>query len=556
MPLLNAPAAARTATRAVLALSLLWPLSGLHAAAPADVQPQAHTLRFAAQGDISTLDPHAHNERFNNAMVQHLYEPLALRDAALRIIPGLATSWQRVSNQSSDNRWRVTLRPGVRFHEGQPFGADDVVFSIARAQHPSSRLQTFAKTLGKVRRLDALTVEFDTLQPNPLFVETLTLIPMMSQAWAEQHQAQKPADPAARQETYAHRHANGTGPFRNATWKPDVSLTLDAHPAWWGRGTLGTGNVTQVVFQPIQALATRVAALTTGAVDLVVDLSPNDKPFLARNAGLKTVSGIENRIIYFGLDLKSPRLRQGGPSLPDNPLQKQPVRQALWQAIDYATLQKQVLKGDHVPTGAMVTPVTTGFTPALDALPAYDPAAAKALLAQAGYPQGFTLGLNCPSDRHPVDEVLCKAMANFWGKVGVQVRLRLQPKALYFAELEQTGADVFLMGWGGATSDAMFSLMPLVHSPAPAQGRNEHGSFNYGGIADPALDALIDRAATDQNPSTRTPLLTQSLQKVKQEAYLIPLYRQAILWAMNSRVSATPRADNRLELFRVSLEPR
>lgn len=518
-------------------------------------------LRFAAQGDIATLDPHAKNDRFNNAMVQHLYEPLAMRGPDLKVIPGLALTWVPIpAKNGTSNLWRVTLRPGVTFHEGQPLTADDVVFSITRAQSPQSHLQSAASELGRVRRIDATTVEFDTRKPNPLFVETLTLIPIMSQAWAKAHGAELPGNLSAAQETYAHRHANGTGPLRNAVWKPDVSLTMDANAGWWartneGRATGGSlGNVTQVVFQPIQSVATRVAALATGAVDLVVDLSPNDRAYLGSNKALKTVSGIENRIIYFGFDVKSAKLRQS--TLSDNPLKKPWVRQALWQAIDYATLQKQVLKGEHQPTGAMVTPLTTGYAPALDTLPRFDPAAARAQLAQAGYPNGFALNLNCPSDRHPVDEVLCKAVANFWSKVGVTTRLRLQPKTQYFAELEKTGADAFLMGWGGATTDAMYSLKPLMHSAASGASASAGvaGQFNYGGIADPSLDALIDQAETEQNPVLRTSLMLQALQKVKQEAYVVPLYRQAILWGMQTRISAAPRADNRLEIFRVRVQ--
>ncbi len=518
-------------------------------------------LRFAAQGDIATLDPHAKNDRFNNAMVQHLYEPLAMRGPDLKVVPGLALTWVPMpAKNGTSNLWRVTLRPGVTFHEGQPFTADDVVFSITRAQSSQSHLQSAASELGRVRRIDATTVEFDTRKPNPLFVETLTLIPIMSQAWAKAHGAELPGNLSAAQETYAHRHANGTGPLRNAVWKPDVSLTMDANAGWWARANEGQatggslGNVTQVVFQPVQSVATRVAALATGAVDLVVDLSPNDRAYLGSNKALKTVSGIENRIIYFGFDVKSSKLRQS--TLSDNPLKKPLVRQALWQAIDYATLQKQVLKGEHQPTGAMVTPLTTGYAPALDTLPRFDPTVARAQLAQAGYPNGFPLDLNCPSDRHPVDEVLCKAVANFWSKVGVTTRLRLQPKTQYFAELEKTGADAFLMGWGGATTDAMYSLKPLMHSAASGSGASASvaGQFNYGGIADPILDTLIDRAETEQNPVLRTPLMLQALQKVKQEAYVIPLYRQAILWGMQTRISATPRADNRLEIFRVRVQ--
>lgn len=521
----------------------------------------AEILRFAAQGDIATLDPHAKNDRFNNAMVQHLYEPLALRGPDLKVIPGLALTWVPMpAKKGTSTLWRVTLRHGVTFHEGQPFTADDVVFSINRAQSPQSHLQSAANELGQVRRIDTTTVEFDTRRPNPLFVETLTLIPIMSQVWAKAHGTELPGNLSAAQETYAHRHANGTGPLRNAIWKPDVSLTMDANAGWWARANSGwatggsLGNVTQVVFQPIQSVATRVAALATGAVDLVVDLSPNDRAYLGSNKALKTVSGIENRIIYFGFDVKSPKLRQS--TLSDNPLKNPLVRQALWQAIDYATLQKQVLKGDHQPTGAMVTPLTTGYAPALDTLPRFDPTAARTQLAQAGYPNGFTLGLNCPSDRHPVDEVLCKAVANFWSKVGITTRLRLQPKTQYFAELEKTGADAFLMGWGGATTDAMYSLKPLMHSAASGSDTpvSVAGQFNYGGIADPGLDALIDQAETEQNSVLRASLMLKSLQKVKQEVYVIPLYRQAILWGMQTRISAVPRADNRLEIFRVQVQ--
>lgn len=504
----------------------------------------APPLRVAAQSSVLSVDPHAYNERFNNAMVQHIYEPLVVRSATLQMAPGLAVSWQ----QEGPQQWLVRLREGVRFHHGAALGAEDVVFSIQRAQHTDSTVRGFAQMLGKPVAMDGLTVRFHTPQPQPLFAELLTLIPIMSRAWTLAQGLEHPVNAARR---VAHREASGTGPFKLVGWQPGERIELQRNPHWWGEAAgLRTGNVEQASVQAIQSGATRMAALRTGEVDLVLDVPPGQSAWWESSPQLHSVRGLENRIIYLGLDVASPVLRRAK-ALGRNPLQKVEVRQALVQAINWPALQAKALAAEHVLASVMVPANVWGHPGGQSLAAQFELQVAREALAQAGFAQGFELEMGCPSDRNPTDEVMCKAIAAMWTRLGLQVHLSFSPKARYFDQLDESAFDVFLMGWGGATSDAVFTLRPLFHTRQP----DGAGLYNYGGVSDSQLDGWMRAADQELNPTVRVQLLQQALLRIQQQAYVIPLYQQSIHWSMRQGTWAHPRPDARLELFRVLQRP-
>ncbi len=525
--------------RAGLAFAALALLVGF--AAPAAAKP----FRWSSQGDFLTADPHAQNEGINSLLLYHVYERLTTRDNDLRIIPSLALSWE----QASPTVWRFKLRPGVKFHDGTPFGADDVVFSIERAQGPTSNFKTFANRLGKVRKVDDLTVEFETAKPTPILLEYLNAVMIMSRAWALKNGAQRPQDYKNAEDTYAARNANGTGPYRFASWEPEVKTVLRENPGWWGRaaGRFG-GNVTEMVYRPIKSDATRMAALVSGEIDFVLDPPLQDVNRLRSNPAVTILEGPENRVIFLHLDQGRDELLHSDVK-GRNPLKDLRVRQALYAAIDTEALRAQVMRGNSRPTGSMV-PARISIIPSLEprAVP-YDPARARKLLAEAGYPSGFEAQLLCPNNRYVNDERLCTAIAAMWAKVGVRAPLSLLPRAQFFQRVDRIDFSIHLYGWGGGATDPGGTLGPVLHS---FDGKG-WGDFNSGRTKDAELDRLIEAADVEMDTGKRAALLEQALQRVRQQVYTIPLHRQVIPWAARKGLGIVHRADNFIEAQQVTL---
>ncbi len=506
----------------------------------------AKPFRWTSQGDFLTADPHAQNEGINNALLSQVYERLTSRDKDLRIGPSLALRWESVNATT----WRFHLRKGVRFHDGAPFTADDVVFSIERAQLPSSNFKAFAGQLGKARRVDDHTVEFVTPRPTPMFLELVNTIQIMSRAWALKNGAAKPQDFKNAEDTFASRNANGTGPFRFVAWEPEVKTTLQRNKAWWGLadGRM-EGNVTEVTYRPIKSDATRMAALVSGEVDFVLDPPLQDVARLRKSAQVTILEGPENRVIFLVMN-------QAGESLPygnvkgKNPFLDVRVRQALYHAIDVEAIRTQVMRGLSAPTGAMVPARASSPASTEPRLLPYDPGRARKLLAEAGYPNGFETQLMCPNNRYVNDERICTALSAMFAKVGVKATLTLLPRAQFFQNVDQFDFAMHLYGWGGAATDPGLVLGPILHSP-DGTGR---GDFNSGRFRDPQLDQMIQASETEMDAPRRARMLEEALQRVRTEAYTIPLHRQFIPWAVRKGVKLHHRADNLPELIWVRVD--
>ena len=256
---------------------------------------QAQTLRWASQGDLQTMDPDSRNESLTNSLNGQVYETLTGRDKQLNIVPMLATEWQ----QTSPLQWRMKLRANVKFHDGTPFSADDVVFSVKRAQEKSSDIKVYASAMGEPKKIDDLTVEFNLKDVNPIFLQHANSIFIMSKAWCEKNKVTKPQDFNAGEQSYAALNANGTGPYMVVSRQPDVKTVYKRNPNWWGKFE---GNVQDVIYTPIKSNSTRVAALISGELDFVLDPPPADTPRLRTTPGVKVIDGPENRIIFIGMD--------------------------------------------------------------------------------------------------------------------------------------------------------------------------------------------------------------------------------------------------------------
>ena len=504
----------------------------------------AKTLRWSATGDASTQDPHAEAELFTQIANQQVYDALVRYDTKLHLSPSLATQWKATGPRT----WVFKLRRGVKFTDGTPFTADDVVFSYERASSSGSTYKLYARQAGRPRKIDDYTVEFTTDTPNPVEPATVTNIFIMSRAWCEKHRTTKPQDYAHNEETYSARHAMGTGPYQLLDYEPGVKSIYVKNPDWWGIGEgLFTGNADRVEYRPIAGPATRMAALASGEIDFVLDPPVQDVPRLLRDSAVKVLTGDENRVIFIGLDEFRDQLLYSDVK-GRNPFKDRRVRLALYQAIDIEGLKKSVMRGLATPTGIPL-PTLANLPGVNDERYPYDLGAARKLLAEAGYPTGFAFTLHCPNDRYVNDEKICIALAGMWAKAGLRVTVDSAPKALFFQRCERLDVSAYLVGWGGAATDPIFTLKPILHSRTN-QGA---GDSNFGDFRIPELDALTDRIESEMDPAKRQEMIRQAVAILKREIPVLPLHRQVIPWAMRAGVEVTHRANNTPLIYTVRM---
>ena len=495
----------------------------------------AATLRIAGANDILTFDPAGQNHQTTLAYQQMVYESLIRYDEKYQITPSLATKWTFVS----PTQLRFELRKGVKFHDGAPFTADDVVFSLTRTMTPPSNLTSATQSVKEVKKVDDHTVDVILKGPSPVVLRELVEARIMNKAWAEKNNATKAQDYKAKEENFASRNANGTGPFTLVGWQPDTKTTLKKNPNWWDKPK---GNIDEIVFTPIKSAATRSAALISGQVDMVVDPPVQDLERIKRDPNIRVIEGPENRTIFFGFDQFRDEL-MGSNIKGKNPLKDKRVRQALYQAVDMAAIEKTVMRGLGKPTGTMIAPMVNGWTKELGARASkYDVNAAKKLLADAGYPQGFELTLDCPNDRYVNDEAICQAVTAMWTRIGVKTKLQTNPMSIHSAKIQKFDVSAYMLGWGVATFDALYSLDSLMSTK---DGKTSAGVYNGGRFSDAKLDGMIQQIKVEMDAPKRDALINDALKLVKDEYYYLPLHHQIRPWAMRKNVDTPHRADDR-----------
>jgi peptide/nickel transport system substrate-binding protein len=497
----------------------------------------AKTFRWASAGEISTWDIHSQNNALQNSIHASVYESLVFYDSrTFKIQPQLATAWTQVNPSQT----RFTLRQGVKFHDGTDFTADDAVYSLERAMMKTSNYGPYVAGFDRIVKVNANTIDIFTKGPNPVLLNQLTELRMMSKAWAEKNNSVEPKDIKDNsKETFANRNAMGTGPFVLKQWVPDQRMVFAANPTWWGKMD---GNVTEIIYTPIKSEATRVAALLSGEVDLVLDPSPQDLPRLRNSGNLKVIDGVENRTIFFGMDQFREEL-PGSNVKGKNPLKDVRVRKALYQAIDSDSLHKVTMRGLSQPTGTIVAPQVQGWTEAVHKRMPFDIEGAKKLLAEAGYPQGFEVDFACPNNRYINDEEICQAVTAMWSRIGVKAKLRTLPLVTYFPMIQRNEASIYMLGWGVPTFDALYSLQSLVRTV----GTGGDGNYNVGRYSNPRMDVIVDRIKVETDLPVRNRFLTEGLQLSNDTVSHIPLHNQIIPWAMKKNIEVVHRADNRLD---------
>jgi peptide/nickel transport system substrate-binding protein len=494
----------------------------------------AASLRWSNDGDVNSMDPYARNETFLLTFMLNVYEPLVRRDKQLKVEPALATEWSQVA----PDVWRFKLRRNVKFHDGTPFVADDVVFSYERAKMPGSNVASMVATIKEVRKVDDATVDIVTDGPDPILLEEITQWSMMSKAWAEKNNAVKPADLTKNEEFFATRNANGTGPFMLKDREPDIKTVLVKNPNWWDKPE---HNLDEAVFTRIANDSTRVAALISGDIDMTYNVPSQDVDRLSKTSGVKVYEGPELRTVFLGFDQKRDELLESNIK-GKNPFKDVRVRRAFYQAIDEEAIKARIMRGAARPVALMVGEGVNGYSKELDKRYPVDVEGAKKLLAEAGYPQGFEVGMDCPTDRYQNDEKICQAVAAMLARIGVKVNLNAQTRAKYFAKILGPGYNTsfYMLGWTPTTYDAQNTFFNIMAS----RGSGSQGLFNIGGYSNARFDELTKMALVETDKTKRQAMIDEAHKIHKEEFGHIPLHQQTVVWAARSNVDLVQLADN------------
>jgi peptide/nickel transport system substrate-binding protein len=494
----------------------------------------AVTLRVADVGDVQSMDPHSLNETLQLSFTGNIYEGLVGRGKDMALVPALATKW----TQTSPTVWRFDLRKGVKFHDGTPFTADDVVFSFKRGQSDGSDMKGYTSPVKEVRKVDDHTVDIETNAPFPILPDTLTSLYMLSKKWCEDNKAERPVDRRKGVENTASFKANGTGPYRLKERQPSTRTVIVRNFNYWDKVD---GNVDEVVFTPIGNDATRVAAMLSGELDVMEPVPLQDVDRIKAGGNFTVLQGPELRTIFLGMDQKRDELLFSNVK-GKNPFKDKRVRQAFYQAIDIEAIKSRVMRNAATPTAEMIGPGVRGFQPDMNKRLPYDVEASKKLLAEAGYPNGFEVGMNCPNDRYVNDAQICQAVAANLARVGVKINLQAETKNTYFPKILRRDTSFYLLGWTPSTTDAHDAMYNLMASPTD----KGQGQFNLGSYSNPKFDELTAKVQSETDLTKRNEEIREAFKIHQDDVGHIPLHQQALAWAMKKNVSLVQLPDNRM----------
>ena len=493
----------------------------------------AEEFRWAGQTDPQTMDPHAVSSAPVLGFLNNVYDGLVRMSKDMKIEPSLAQSWEPLADGAG---WRFTLRQGVTFHDGATFDADDVLFSYERAADESSDVRSWFSPVTEVKVIDDYTIEFLTDAPNPLFPASIANWMIMDRGWAEANNATRPDKESG---NHATLNVNGTGAFKLQDRQPGLTTVLVPNENWWDTAD---HNITRATFTPIQNPATAVAALLSGDVDFVEPVPIQDAARLDADPNINVIRGVETRTIMLGFSHEAETLKYGANAGDPNPFRDVRVRQAVAKAINVDAILQTIWRGAAEPASQLVTPALSGFSQANAARPAFDPEGARALLAEAGYADGFGFGLKCPNDRYPNDESVCQAITAMLAQVGIKVELDAMPVSTYWPELRADNFDMHLLGWSpGGTLDHEHPLRFLAATP---NEEKKLGSWNFGGYSNARLDEALPAILSEIDPDKRQALLDEVTAIYQQEVAYVPLYVQPLVWGTRSNIALTQRPDN------------
>lgn len=492
----------------------------------------AQTLTMGMGSPVSSIDPHYHQLRSNSEVSQMLFDTLIISDAQARMRPGLAESWKPLGNDG----WEFTLRPGVTFHNGAPFTADDVAFTLERIPQisgPGASFSTHVRPVRGVEVVDAHTIRLRTSGPYPLLPVYFSQVMMLSR--------QIHAN-AATADFNNGKLAIGTGPFRMVSYTPGDRIVFARNDNYWG----GASHWAQVNYRFITNSGARMAALMAGDVDFIDQIPTGDMERIRKDDRFHVAETTSLRSMYITLDAtregQVPLLADhAGAPLERNPLADPRVRRALSLAIDRSALVERVMQGMAVPTGQFMPPGSYSHIPDLP-VPAAEPETARKLLAEAGYPQGFQMTLAGSNDRYMNDARVVQAVGQMWTRIGVRTTVEAQPYATFIGRATRREMPAALLSWGNSTGEVSVLLSSVFSTVDAGKGRGAANRIRY---SNPAMDRKLEEAEIQLDDAKREALLREASRIVIEDGAVVPLYIQKALWAMRADLTYEARVDER-----------
>ncbi|MGD8367556.1 MAG: ABC transporter substrate-binding protein [Desulfobacterales bacterium] len=474
----------------------------------------AKSLVVAVDNPPRMMNPHGDDSDAGLSYMSNFFDGLLQRKGADgKLVPALAVKWEHPDALS----WKFYLRKGVKFHNGNPFTAADVKFSFERLSNPEvSEFLNTGKQIASVDIIDDYTVVIKTNEPIPWFANNMHQIFIMDKESTENR------DPGE-----VMNKPIGTGAYKLQEWVKGSYVRLEANEDYWE----GAPEIKNVEIRPITEASTRFAALVSGQADIVTGVPVELYEPVVKNPKLEVVSRPARRSIFLALGNKA-----GAPWADIR------VRKAMYMAINEEEIIEKVMRGHATPAAQVPDPPTIGYSAAIKRL-SYDPAMAKKLLAEAGYPDGFSITLTGPNDRYVQDEKICEAVAKYLAKVGIKVTLDVKPKSIFFPEVSDGVLDFYLIGWFDGTYDMGRTYFKIAHSRDADKG---FGGLNGAAYSNADLDKLLESTANIIDVAKRKETLQRLNHMAMDEQIVwIPLHYQEDLYAIqkNKGISFSPRPD-------------
>ncbi|PIE00008.1 MAG: nickel/dipeptide/oligopeptide ABC transporter substrate-binding protein [Thiothrix nivea] len=479
----------------------------------------AATLKMAYDADPVSLDPHEQLSGGTLQMSHMIFDPLVRWTKDLSFEPRLAEKWEQVD----DTTMRFHLRKGVKFHSGNGFTADDVVFTFNRLKD-SPDFKGIFSAFKEAKAVDDYTVDLITEKPFPLILHNATYIfPMDSKFYSGKDENGKPKDALVKHgDAFASTHASGTGPFTVTDREQGVKVEFARNDNYWDKKS--PGNVDKITLTPIKEDPTRVAALLSGDVDFIAPVPPTDHERIKDNDKVDLITLPGTRIITF-------QLNQDRVEHFKNPK----VRQAIAYAINQEGIAKKIMKGFATPAAQFSPKGYLGHNESLT--PRFDLDKAKALMKEAGLEKGFSVTMMAPNNRYVNDEKIAQAVASMLAKINIKVDLKTLPKAQYWPEFDKRSADMMMIGWHSDTEDSNNFFEFLSACPDKESGMGQYNSGNY---CNPEADKMMQEASAITDPEKRAEIMQNIEKMLYDDAAFVPLHWQNLAWAANKKVKAEP----------------
>lgn len=495
-------------------------------AIPAIAAAQQVPLTIGMSTTPTTLDPHEDSSAPNNATSRHIWDSLINLTGTSTNAPELATEWKAVD----DTHWEFKLRDGVKFHDGSTLDADDVIASLLRARDkPSQGFASYTRSIANVTAKDPLTVVIETKVPDPLLLNSVSRIRIISADCKD----------APVQDFDGGRCAVGTGAYSFVSYQPGSSLTLKRNENYFA----GPSHWSDVTLRFLPDDGARLASLLSNEIDLIEALPADGMARVESSDKLQVLNGQSSRLVYMGMDVSrdiSPFVKDAdGSAIDKNPLKDVRVRKALLMSINRPAIVDRVMQKNGTVADQFVAEGYAGHSDNVEAI-GYDPAAAKALLAEAGYPDGFSVTLHGPSGRYVKDAEVLQAVGQMLTRIGIKSQVEVLPWSMYSDSYSKGTYSVFLGSWGVNTGETTNPTVALVASRDEQKGT---GRYNGGGVSDPKIDEVLAKASSTLDEAQRAPLLEELSTLTFNNLWILPMHYENVVLGAKKTVSYKPRGD-------------